>query len=58
MSEPQPLAHTTLDAFDTTPLFMRELPSGEDNDTSESANNTLAALQSLLYEGPPEGMSN
>ncbi|KAG9122114.1 hypothetical protein FRC07_001642 [Ceratobasidium sp. 392] len=57
MSEPQPLARTTLDAFDTTPLFMRELPSGED-DTSDFDSNTLAALQSLIHEGSPEEVAS
>ncbi|KAG8737128.1 hypothetical protein FRC10_008550 [Ceratobasidium sp. 414] len=56
MSHPQPPARTTLDVFDSTPLFMRELPS--DNDTSESDNNTLAALQSLIHEGPPEEVAS
>ncbi|KAG8695836.1 hypothetical protein FRC09_008899 [Ceratobasidium sp. 395] len=58
MSEPQPLARTTLDAFDSTPLFMRELPSGIDSDTPESDSNTLAALQSLIHEGPPEEIAS
>lgn len=30
------------------PLFMTELP--------EEENDTLAALQSLIYDGPPEGI--
>jgi hypothetical protein len=34
--------------LDKVPLFMTELP--------EEENDSLAALQSLIYEGPPEGM--
>ncbi|KAG8714574.1 hypothetical protein FRC08_011722 [Ceratobasidium sp. 394] len=56
MSQPQPPARTGLDAFDSTPLFMRELP--PDNDASESDNNTLAALQSLIHEGSPEEVAS
>ncbi|KAG9090770.1 hypothetical protein FRC06_000888 [Ceratobasidium sp. 370] len=56
MAQPQPPARATLDVFDTTPLFMRELPS--DNDTFESDNNTLAALQSLIHEGSPEEVAS
>lgn len=55
MSGPVPLPHTPLDAFDSTPLFMRELPAGQENDPLDFNNNTLAALQSLLHDGDPEG---
>jgi hypothetical protein len=38
-------------AIDSTPLFMTQLPTdGQDNDT-------LAAIQSLIYDGPPEGIN-
>ncbi|KAK7060198.1 HSP70/90 co-chaperone [Paramarasmius palmivorus] len=50
---PQPIDQQTvqakLDDFDNHPLFMKSLP--ED----EASNPTIAALQSLAYEGPPDG---
>lgn len=49
------MPHTPLDAFDSTPLFMRELPTGLESDPSNLNDNTLAALQSLLHDGDPEG---
>lgn len=45
-------------AFDSTPLFMRELPTGNDEEVSESDKTTLAALQSLLHEGDPEEVAS
>ncbi|KAF5387787.1 hypothetical protein D9615_000043 [Tricholomella constricta] len=49
---PQPLSNDDLDAklaaFDSVPLFMKSLPSDDTEDT------TLAALQSLAYEGTPD----
>ncbi|KAE8210730.1 hypothetical protein CF327_g5442 [Tilletia walkeri] len=38
--------------FDSTPLFMRELPADEEGDTAENA--TLDALQSLAFDGTPD----
>lgn len=46
---------TTLAGFDSVPLFMRNLPS-DSNDLQE--NNTLAALQSLMFDDPPSGNFN
>lgn len=39
-----------LAAFDTVPLFMKSLP----EDTAEDS--ALGALQSLVYDGTPDGM--
>lgn len=36
--------------FDTVPLFMRDLPKQE--------NTAFEALQSLVYDGPPDGTSH
>lgn len=41
----------TLRSFDEVPLFMRNLPSAENNTAIE-------ALQSLAYEGHPDGSSS
>ena len=38
-----------LAAFDSVPLFMKSLPEDDANDTA------LSALQSLIYEGTPDG---
>lgn len=38
--------------FESTPLFMRSLP---DEEGVVGSNPELDALQSLLYEGPPNG---
>lgn len=46
-----------MDAFDSIPLFMRELPSGKDGDGAES-DVALAALQSLIHEGTPEEVAS
>ncbi len=37
-----------LKEMNKVPLFMTEMP--------EEENDTLAALQSLIYDGPPEGI--
>ncbi|QRV91028.1 TPR-1 domain protein [Ceratobasidium sp. AG-Ba] len=58
MSEPQPLPRPHLDMLDTVPLFMRELPSVNASDAPESDANTLAALQSLIYDEPPEEIAS
>ena len=49
---PQPRsAEATLAAFDSVPLFMKSLP-------EDSAQNTVVeALQSLVFDGTPEGAS-
>ncbi|KAG7096674.1 hypothetical protein E1B28_004088 [Marasmius oreades] len=49
--DPQTLQQK-LDEFDTTPLFMKSLP--ED----APSNPTIAALQSLAYEGPPDEVAD
>lgn len=41
-----------LTAFDNVPLFMRSLPSEDADDA------VVAALQSLAYEGTPDGRSD
>ena len=48
LPQPAPI-EDKMAAFDTVPLFMRSLPedSGEDP--------AIAALQSLAYEGTPDG---
>ena len=57
---PRPPQSTAGDAepmknWDSVPLFMRSLP---DPDTApEADNNTLAALQSLMFDDPPSGQS-
>jgi len=38
-----------LAAFDSVPLFMKNLPEEDNQDTA------LSALQSLIYEGTPDG---
>lgn len=54
MAGPQPLTsdelQEKLEAFDSIPLFMKSLP---DEDPADNA--SLAALQSLVYEGTPDG---
>jgi len=42
-------AAEVLTSFDSVPLFMRSLP----EETSEDS--ALAALQSLVYDGTPDG---
>ena len=53
---PKPLARSTEDealaAFESIPLFMKSLP--ED----DIQNPALSALQSLIYEGTPDGGSD
>ena len=39
--------------WDSVPLFMRSLPN--ENTAPEADNNTLAALQSLMFDDPPSG---
>ena len=55
-STPAPKARPTEDealaAFESIPLFMKSLP--ED----DIQNPTLSALQSLIYEGTPDGGSD
>jgi len=50
---PQPLSDDAvakkLAEFDSIPLFMKSLPSEESDDVA------LAALQSLVHEGTPDG---
>jgi hypothetical protein len=50
---PQPLSDDAvakkLAEFDSIPLFMKSLPSEETDDVA------LAALQSLVHEGTPDG---
>lgn len=41
-----------LAAFDNVPLFMKSLPEDDTNDPS----GTISALQSLAYEGTPDGV--
>lgn len=45
----QALIDEKLAAFDDIPLFMKSLPTEETNDVA------LAALQSLAYDGTPDG---
>lgn len=52
---PVPRQAPSMSTFDTTPLFMRELPTGHDDEADESDKHTLAALQSLIHEGSPQG---
>ena len=51
---PQPLSDEDvskrLAEFDSIPLFMKSLPAEEETD-----NIALAALQSLVHEGTPDG---
>lgn len=57
MAGPQPLTSNDLQAklesFDSIPLFMKSLP---DEDSAD--NTSLAALQSLVHEGTPDGECN
>lgn len=50
---PQPLSKEEMDqklaAFDSVPLFMKSLPMDDTDDVA------LSALQSLAYEGTPDG---
>ncbi|KJA24633.1 hypothetical protein HYPSUDRAFT_86005 [Hypholoma sublateritium FD-334 SS-4] len=46
-----PTEAEALAAFDSVPLFMKSLPDDDANDT------TLSALQSLIYEGTPDEVS-
>ncbi|KAJ1311443.1 hypothetical protein OPQ81_009932 [Rhizoctonia solani] len=55
---PAPREHVPLSAFDNTPLFMRELPTGKEGEVSEEDQTTLAALQSLIHEGDPEEVAS
>ena len=48
----RPTENEALAALESIPLFMKSLP--ED----DVQNPTLSALQSLLYEGTPDGGSN
>lgn len=53
MAGPKPRSYEdALKAFDSVPLFMRELPEGKIDESSDVA---LSALQSLVHEGPPDG---
>lgn len=50
--EPQPQSASIeekLTAFDSIPLFMKSLPIDDSDDA------TISALQSLAYEGTPDG---
>jgi hypothetical protein len=44
----RPTEEEVLASFDSVPLFMKSLP-------EDDADPTLAALQSLIYEGTPDG---
>ncbi|CAE6446460.1 unnamed protein product [Rhizoctonia solani] len=55
---PAPREHVPVSAFDTTPLFMRELPTEHEGEVSEQDQATLAALQSLIHEGDPEEIAS
>jgi hypothetical protein len=47
---PQPASvEDKMAAFDSVPLFMKSLPEGDTEDA------TLGALQSLAYDGTPDG---
>jgi hypothetical protein len=46
---PSALVDDRLAAFDSTPLFMKSLP------TEDSDDSAISALQSLAYEGTPDG---
>ena len=49
---PQPRQNSaTLASFDAVPLFMRDLPN------EDAGNVAVEALQSLVYEGTPDGES-
>ena len=52
VSKPRPTEDEALATFESIPLFMKALP--EDN----IQNPTLSALQSLIYEGTPDGGSD
>jgi hypothetical protein len=43
-----------LEAIESVPLFMTKAPS----ESATAGNNTLAALQALLYEDGPAGLKN
>jgi hypothetical protein len=47
--KPSKTEEEILAAFDSIPLFMKSLPEEDNQDT------TLSALQSLIYEGTPDG---
>ena len=47
--KPRPTEDETLAAFESVPLFMKSLPEDDNQDP------TLSALQSLIYEGTPDG---
>lgn len=52
MPKSRPTEDEALAAFESIPLFMKSLPEdGIQNDP------TLSALQSLIYEGTPDGRS-
>ena len=52
MAFPQPVSNDEkLKAVDSVPLFMRSLPGPEEGETNEA----LSALQSLAYDGTPDG---
>ncbi|CUA76725.1 hypothetical protein RSOLAG22IIIB_02194 [Rhizoctonia solani] len=55
---PAPREHVSASAFDTTPLFMRDISSGKEGEASEHDQITLAALQSLIHEGDPEEIAS
>lgn len=55
MAFPQPLVQNVekkLKEMDSIPLFMQSLPSDEDQPVA-----ALEALQSLIYDGTPDGMA-
>ena len=47
--KPSKTEDEVLSAFDSIPLFMKSLPEEDNQDP------TLSALQSLIYEGTPDG---
>jgi len=47
--KPSKTEEEVLAAFDSIPLFMKSLPAEDNQDP------TLSALQSLIYEGTPDG---
>jgi hypothetical protein len=50
VSQPQPASiDDTLAAFDSVPLFMKSLPADDKDDSM------IGALQSLVYDGTPDG---
>ncbi|EJU00889.1 TPR-like protein [Dacryopinax primogenitus] len=58
MALPQPPSaadvQRALSAFDKMPLFMKSLPSEQNDSVSDEPNVALEALQSLVYEGTPD----